>query len=65
MASIFRNGDTVIRLDKISAVCIEDYRDKVVNVILNNKYTIGFHCKTHEEAKEIVNTIQKGLEASE
>lgn len=65
MASIYRNGDTVIRLDKISAVCIEDSRDKVVNVILNSKYTFGFHCKTHEEANELVNIIQKELEASE
>ena len=65
MAAIFRNGDTVIRLDKISAVCIEDSEDKVVKVILNSKFTFGFHCKTHEEAKELVNIIQKELEASE
>ena len=65
MASIFRNGDTVIRLDKISAVCIEDSEDKVVKVILNNLYAFWFQCQTPEEAKELVNIIQKELETSE
>ena len=65
MAKTFRNGDTVIRLDKILAVCIEDSEDKVVKVILNKLVTFSFHCKTHEEATELLNTIQNGLEASE
>ena len=65
MVTIFRNGNTVIRLDKVSAVCIEDSEDKVVKVILNSKFIFGFNCKTHEEAKELLNTIQKGLEVCE
>ena len=65
MAKIFRNGDAVIRLDKISAVCIEADEDKVVKVVLNNLYTFSFQCQTPEEAKELVNIIQKELEASE
>ena len=65
MVTIYRNGNTVIRLDKVSAVCIEDSEDKVVKVILNNLYTFSFQCQTPEEAKEFLNIIQKELEASE
>ena len=65
MASIFRNGNSVIRLDEISAACIENTEDKVVKVILNNLYTFSFQCQTPEEAKEFLNIIQKELEASE
>lgn len=65
MAKTLRNGDTVIRLDKILAVHIPNPGDKVVEVILSNYVRFSFHCKTSEEAKETLNIIQKKLEDSD
>ena len=65
MAKTFRDGDTVIRLDKILAVHIPNPGDKVVEVILSNYVRFSFHCKTSEEAKETLNIIQKKLEDSD
>lgn len=65
MTKTLRNGDVVIRLDKILAVHIPNPGDKVVEVILSNFAMFSFHCKTPEEAKETLNFIQKELEASE
>ena len=65
MAKTFRNGDTVIRLDKILAAHIPNPGDKVVEVILSNYVRFSFHCKTPEEAKESLNTLRKKLEDSD
>ena len=65
MAKIFRDGDTVIRLDKILAAHIPNKGDKKVEIILNDSVRFSFLCKTPEEAKEYLNIIQKGIEFSE
>ena len=65
MAKILRNGDCIIPLDKILAVHIPNPGDKVVEVVLNNLVRFSFICKTPEEAKEYLNTLQKALEDSE
>ena len=65
MAKTFRNGDTVIPLNKILAAHIPNPGDKNVEVVLNSYVRFSFICKTHEEAKEYLNTLQKALEESD
>ena len=65
MAKTFRDGDTVIRLDKILAAHIPNPGDKKVEIVLSNYVKFSFICKTPEGAKEFLNSIQKGLEDSE
>lgn len=65
MAKIFRDGDSIIPLDKILAVHIPNKEDKVVEVILSGYVRFSFRCKTPEEAKETLNIIQKKLEDSD
>ena len=65
MAKTLRNGDSVIPLDKILAVHIPNPGDKVVEVILSHYVRFSFRCKTSEEAKECLNTLQKALEGCE
>lgn len=59
MTKIYKNGDTVIRVSEISAVCIPEDNPRAVKVFLRATNTIfQFQCNSIKEALDVLENIK-------